>query len=93
MKVDGGMVNNNSFIQSLSNILQIKINRPKNIETTSLGVAYLAALQSGYIKNIEEIDKFWKSKKIYKPIINKKIINKEIKIWKKNIKNIIKIYS
>ena len=43
------MVKNNNFLQSLSNITQIKIIRPKNIETTSLGAAYLG-LQSGIIK-------------------------------------------
>jgi len=57
IRVDGGMVKNNNFLQSLSDITQIKIIRPKNIETTSLGAAYLAALQSGLIKNTKEINK------------------------------------
>ena len=93
MKVDGGMVHNNNFLQTLSNVLQIKINKPKNVETTSLGAAYLAALECGYIKNIEEINKNWKSKKIYKNKITKKIIDKEINVWKKTIEKIIKLYS
>ena len=66
IKVDGGMVKNNNFLQSLSNITQIKIIRPKNIETTSLGAAYLAGLQSGIIKNTNQINKFWKKDKILK---------------------------
>ena len=41
MRVDGGMTKNDSFVQSLCNILQIKIIKPNNTETTSLGVAYL----------------------------------------------------
>ncbi len=39
MRVDGGMIKNDSFIQSLCNILQIKIIKPNTTETTSLGVA------------------------------------------------------
>ena len=55
MRVDGGMVANDNFIQSLSNILQIKIIKPNNIETTGLGVAYLAALNAGLIKDTRKI--------------------------------------
>ena len=60
IRVDGGMVNNNNFLQSLSDVTQVKIIKPENIETTSLGVAYLAGLNAGLIKNVNEIKKFWK---------------------------------
>ena len=55
--VDGGMADNNKFIQSLSDILQIKIVKSSNIEASALGAAYLAALSSGLIKNIDSIIK------------------------------------
>ena len=86
IRVDGGMINNNNFIQSLSNINQIKIIKPNNIETTSLGVAYLAAIQSGVIKNFSEINNLWKARKIYKPKISKKFISYKINKWKEIIK-------
>ena len=66
IRVDGGMINNNNFLQSLSNITQVKILKPENIETTSLGVAYLAGLNAGLIKNVNAISKFWKKRKIAK---------------------------
>jgi len=53
-------INNNNFIQSLSNVTQVNIIKPKNIETTSLGAAYLAGLQAGIIKNTQQIEKLWK---------------------------------
>ena len=81
IRVDGGMINNNSFLQSLSNITQVKIIKPKNIETTSLGVAYLAGLNAGLIKDINEITKLWKKSKIAKPKVSKKLAQKEIKNW------------
>jgi len=89
IKVDGGMINNNNFLQSLSNVTQIKIIKPENIETTSLGAAYLAGINSGLIKNINEINKLWKKSKESKPKISKKIIQKEITNWKNTIKNLI----
>ena len=93
IRVDGGMINNNSFLQSLSNITQVKIIKPKNIETTSLGVAYLAGLNAGLIKDINEITKLWKKSKIAKPKVSKKLVQEEIKNWKKTIKNLILLNS
>ena len=81
MRVDGGMINNNNFIQSLSNILQIKVIQPKNSETTALGAAYLAALSCGILKNTASIEKLWKSNIIVKPKIKKNKINQMIQNW------------
>ena len=92
IKVDGGMVKNNNFIQSLSNITQIKIIRPKNIETTSLGAAYLAGLQSGIIKNTKEINKFWEKDKILKSKIPKNKAISNINKWKSTIRAVNKFY-
>ncbi len=91
IKVDGGMINNNNFLQSLSDITQVKIIKPENIETTSLGAAYLAGLNAGLIKNINQIKKLWKKNKVVKPKASKKIIQKDILAWKKTIKNLIEL--
>ena len=71
LKVDGGMVTNEDFLQFLSNILILNCDRPKVTETTALGAAYLAGLSSGFIKNTEEISKKWQSDKIFKPKLHK----------------------
>ena len=92
IRVDGGMVKNNNFLQSLSDITQIKIIRPKNIETTSLGAAYLAALQSGLIKNTKEISKLWKKDTISNPNIKNNIAKTNIKIWKSIINTVNNFY-
>ena len=92
MRVDGGMVANNNFIQSLSNTLQKKIIKPKNIETTSLGVAYLAALSCGLLKNTAAITSLWKSSKIYKPKIKKSLMTNKIKEWQKIVSILTKNY-
>ena len=85
------MINNNNFLQSLSDVTQVKIIKPENIETTSLGAAYLAGLNSGLINNINEIKRFWKKNKIAKPKTNKIVMQKRINNWKKTIKNLISL--
>lgn len=57
LNVDGGMVANDWFCQWLSSILQVTVNRPKIMETTALGAAYLAALQLGLVKDPKSLAK------------------------------------
>ena len=59
LRVDGGMVANNWVIQFLSDILNVDVDRPAVIETTALGVAYLAGLQTGIYQSLEEISELW----------------------------------
>ena len=91
IRVDGGMINNNNFLQSLSDVTQVKIIKPENIETTSLGAAYLAGLNSGLINNINEIKRFWKKNQEAKPKTDKLAMQKRINNWKKTIKNLISL--
>ncbi len=92
IKVDGGMVNNNSFLQSLSDITQIKIVRPKNIETTSLGAAFLAGLHSGIVKSTKDIKKLWKRNSVIIPKIKESTAKSYIKEWKFIIKTVNNFY-
>ena len=86
IKVDGGMVNNNQFVQFLSNLLLCVCLRPKINETTSLGAAYLAGYQSGLIKKFTDINQKWKSEKKFVHKMNKRDIEKLYLGWKKAIK-------
>ncbi|MFA5143584.1 MAG: glycerol kinase GlpK [Candidatus Omnitrophota bacterium] len=67
LKVDGGAVANNFLCRFQADLLGIDVVRPKVIETTSLGAAYLAGLAVGYWKNTGEIKKCWAVDKIFKP--------------------------
>lgn len=59
LKVDGGMVANKWFMQFLSNVLDMTIQRPAVMETTALGVAYLAGLKAGIYADLETIADHW----------------------------------
>ncbi len=59
VRVDGGMVNNNWFAQRLADVLAVPVDRPANVETTVLGAAYLAGLQAGLYKSLEDLAFRW----------------------------------
>ena len=93
IRVDGGMINNSNFIQSLSNVTQRNIIKPKNIETTSLGAAYLAGLEAGILKNTQQIEKLWRTNKIFRPRISKSKIKEQIRKWRKTVASLINLDS
>ena len=86
VKVDGGMVSNNWFSQFLSDILGIKVIRPKINETTALGAAFMAGLYIGEFNSLKSISKRWKIDKTFNPNINKSSRIKLLKGWKQAIK-------
>ena len=67
IKVDGGMVKNNWFSQFLSDVLNIKVYRPQIDETTALGAAFMAGLQIGEFKSLNDISKKWKLNRKFIP--------------------------
>lgn len=67
LKVDGGMVVNETLMQFQSDILGIPIIRPAVTETTALGVAYATGLAVGFWKNLDEIRELWQKDKEWHP--------------------------
>jgi Glycerol kinase len=55
LRVDGGMVANDWFNKQLSNLLGVKILKPKFLETTALGAAYLAGISSGLVDDFNHL--------------------------------------
>ena len=86
VKVDGGMVANNWFTQFLADIINLKVVRPKILETTALGVALLAGLQIGEYKSLNQIKNMWKKDRVFSPNIKKTLRNELLAGWKLAIK-------
>ena len=61
MRVDGGMVSNHWFLQFLSNITRLQIQKPANLESTSLGAAMLSGLGNDTISSVDAIAGNWRS--------------------------------
>jgi glycerol kinase len=86
VKVDGGMVNNNWFTQYLSDIVGVKVYRPKVKETTALGAAFIAGLKIGVYKSLKDISKKWKIDKSYYPKMKSKHRKELLKGWSQAIR-------
>lgn len=67
LKVDGGAAANNFLCQFQADILGISVVRPKTVEITSLGAAYLAGRAVGYWKNTGEIKRCWQKDRVFDP--------------------------
>jgi glycerol kinase len=67
LRVDGGMVVNNWFLQFLSDLLGASVERPQTIETTALGAAYLAGLQAGVYRSLDELSEMWGCDRAFSP--------------------------
>ena len=89
MRVDGGMSNNNWMMQFLADILNIKVERPVNSETTVMGAAYLAGLKVGFFNNFRDIEDLWKSDRVFIPNMDDGERNSMYIDWKKTVNNLI----
>ena len=67
LRVDGGMVINNWVVQERANILGVTVDRPQVTETTALGAAYLAGLQLGIFKDLDDIASHWACERTFTP--------------------------
>lgn len=59
LRVDGGMIGNAWLLQALADIVGVTVERPRNAETTALGAAYLAGLQAGVFRSVDDIGERW----------------------------------
>ena len=86
LKVDGGATSNNFLLQFQSDILRTEIKLPCCLQTTALGVAYLAGLSSKYFKDMNEIKKIHCYQANFKPKMKKSEVDEKYKGWKKAVK-------
>jgi glycerol kinase len=67
LRIDGGMSANDWFCQFLADILQVPVERPAVLETTSLGAAFLAGLGIGLYDSVEKISEIWSPSSLFEP--------------------------
>lgn len=86
LKVDGGASANNLLMQIQSDIIQAPVHRPKCVETTAMGAAYLAGLAVGYWASKEDVIKNWAIDRVFAPEIEPEERDKKVKAWNKAVK-------
>ena len=90
IRVDGGMSQNNLMMQYLADLLQINVERPVIQETTVMGAAYLAGLQHGTYKSIDDLRELWKTDCVFEPSSKNEKANDDYGRWIEIIKKEIK---
>jgi glycerol kinase len=88
LRVDGGMVANNWVLSYLADILGATVDRPKIIETTALGVAYLAGLKAGVFDSLESLEKLWQCERRFEPSMDKERRDGLYEGWKKAVSKV-----
>ena len=83
LKVDGGASANNFLMQVQADIINAPVERPKCVETTAMGAAYLAGLAVGYWKSKEDVINNWAIDKVFMPGISEEERNHKVKGWNK----------
>ena len=86
LKVDGGASANNYLMQTQADIIDAPVQRPRCVETTAMGAAYLAGLAVGYWKNKEDVLRNWAIDRTFEPDISPEEREKRVKGWNKAVK-------
>lgn len=86
LRVDGGATLNNYMMQFQANIMDIEVERPKNIETTAIGAAFLAGLAVGYWKDRDELKHIWQLDRCFSGELENDTREKLYDGWKKAVK-------
>ncbi len=84
--VDGGATENNFVMQFQADISQCEVKRPKSLESTALGAAYLAGLKSGFWKNAGELRKIKQFDKTFSPDMENSQRKELISGWNQALK-------
>ena len=86
IKVDGGASANNFLMKFQANITDRAVRRPKCIETTAMGAAFLAGLAVGFWKDREELTHIWELGRVFIPEMDETERAMLLKGWKKAVK-------
>ncbi len=88
IRVDGGMVTNDWFLQFLADILDTPVERPVNVESTVLGAAYLAAFGAGILQGSEQISEYWQCQSRFDPAMSSDHRERLLAGWKAAVSRI-----
>ena len=85
IRVDGGMVANDWLVQQLSDTINLRVQRPVVTETTALGAAYLAGLQTGVFESLDDLASYWQREADFEPKMETDAREQLLAGWKKAI--------
>jgi glycerol kinase len=89
LRVDGGMTASDWTMQCLADILDAPVDRPKVLETTALGAAYLAGLRAGLLPPPQEFAKRWSRDKRFTPKMKPETRDAKIAGWREAVRKLL----
>ena len=92
LAVDGGACINNFLMQFQSDILNTNVLRSSTLESTALGAAYLAGIQTGFFK-FNELKNNHSIESVFEPSMNEETRTRKLKSWSDAIKSLIQMYN
>jgi len=91
IRVDGGMSNNNWLLQYLADMLDLTVERPKVVETTALGAAYLAGYRAGIFSSLEDLAASWHCDASFEPAMETGKREQLLAHWHQAVEQVINI--
>jgi glycerol kinase len=85
LKVDGGMIANNTLMQFQADIIGVPVIRPVVAETTALGAAYAAGLAVGFWSDLDDLRKNWQEDSRWEPKMEEAERERQLRNWKKAV--------
>ncbi|NLN65801.1 MAG: glycerol kinase GlpK [Clostridiaceae bacterium] len=85
LKVDGGASVSSIMMQFQADILDAKVIRPRVVETTAMGAAFMAGLQTGMWQNLGDITRIWEQERVFTPTMNTDDARRLYDGWKKAV--------
>ena len=85
LRVDGGMVRDNTLMQFQADILEVDVVKPKVAETTALGAAYAAGIAVGFWSGEEDVIRNWHEGARWKPEMDPDEVQRTYRLWKKAV--------
>ncbi|HEX7673093.1 MAG TPA: glycerol kinase GlpK [Bdellovibrio sp.] len=88
LKVDGGAAANDLLMQMQADYLATNVIRPKNLETTAMGAAFMAGLGVGFWKDLNELKRIWKTDKEFKVKMTPKARKERLARWDRALERV-----
>ena len=89
LRVDGGASVNDLLMQFQADLLGIPVVRPKVVETTALGAAYLAGLATGVYKNLDELSAQWQVERRFLPTMPRDRVDELMQRWERAVRQTV----
>jgi len=89
LRVDGGMVANDWFLQFLADLLNVPVERPRVTETTALGAAYLAGVRFGLFESLADIANHWQRNALFTPALGSAERDVLLRGWQKAVSRVL----